>query len=311
MMNELTQDAARIVDVLSRSRCVMPYCLSGDTALAMLLGHRKAMAVELERWKSFLTEDLTVDRKAIEEELVKAGTIEECTVHSERHIVFRVDGTEVSFRCHEGVSPIREVLFLTENMRMADLQALAVGRIFRLMEKRSLNDYYDLYSLSLYGVSVPDSVAVAVRQSGYRIKTREAVMLLTHPERLVPDTRDIVCPKFGTDAKRIGAHMCSILYAPSDVRIYEEEGQPMMSACFHKTRHRPVDITEQEYREYLRDSSVTDRLMETYFLRQAYPRNAGVKRIAGAFVYAPVAQLNDFHQAGEGKVSRIATALCL
>lgn len=301
MMNELTQDAARIVDILSRSKCVIPYYLSGDAALAMLLGHRKATTVELERWRSRLTEDLTVDRKAIEEELAKVGTIEDCTVHSEGHIVFRVDGTEVSFRCHEEVSPIGEVLFLSEYMRMADLQALAVGKIFRLMEKRSLIDYYDLYSLSLYGVSVPDSVAVAVRQSGYRIRTREAVLLLTHPERLVPDTGGIVCPKHGTDAESIGVHMRSILYSASDVRIYVEEGQPMMSACFHKTRHRPVDITEQEYREFLCDSSVTDRLMETYFLKQAYPRNAGVKRIAGARVFAPVAGMYDVRESGNGK----------
>lgn len=306
-MNELTQDAARIVDVLSRAKCVKPYYLSGDTALAMLLGHRKAATVELERWRSSLTEDLTVDRKTIEEELAKAGTIGECTVRSEGHVVFRVDGTEVSFRCHEGVSPIREELFLTEYMRMADLQALAVGKIFRLMEKRSLTDCYDLYSLSLYGVSVPDSVAVAVRQSGYRIRTRDAVLLLTHPERLVPEAGGIVCPKHGTDAESIGVHMRSILYEPSDVRIYEEEGHPMMSACFHKTRHRPVDITEQEYREFLCDSSVADRLMETYFLKQAYPRNAGVKRIAGTRISAPVAGVNDVRECGsrreqEGKV---------
>lgn len=57
-----------------------------------------------------------------------------------------------------------------------------------LLRRSKFRDYYDIYSIIESGVDIYEIINIALKYSGYRLKTKNLIAMLTRSDRFVPDS---------------------------------------------------------------------------------------------------------------------------
>ena len=82
----------KIFDKVASLQCIKPYCLVGETALALQLETRLSEDLDFMSWKSLKVQKQEIDWVDIAKELKTIGTIEKQDIWDFNHVEFIVSG---------------------------------------------------------------------------------------------------------------------------------------------------------------------------------------------------------------------------
>jgi hypothetical protein len=140
----LTKNQIQLLPVLKNFS--KDYILTGGTAIALHLGHRRSIDFDLFTSKK-------VERKSIKNYLVgKKYPIEQLLYEEEDQIHFIVHGIKITFFWYP--FRIEDIVDFDGIIRIPDLLSLAAMKAFALGGRGKWKDYVDLYFLTKHGFSL-------------------------------------------------------------------------------------------------------------------------------------------------------------
>lgn len=196
-MNGLAPNAAKLIDAVARLNCIKPYVLVGGTALSIQIGSRLSEDLDFMSWRSKRNEKREVDWPEIKRELATIGTIDSFDLLDIDHVEFVVSGVKISFYANPNYSPLKEVIVLQDNLRLADKTSIGAMKMEVMMRRSKFRDYYDIYSLLENGENLQEMMSLALSYSGHRLKSKNLIAMLTRSERFIPDSNfSALSPKY-------------------------------------------------------------------------------------------------------------------
>lgn len=196
-MNGLAPNAAKLIDAVARLNCIKPYVLVGGTALSIQIGSRLSEDLDFMSWRSKRNEKREVDWPEIKRELATIGTIDSFDLLDIDHVEFVVSGVKISFYANPNYFPLKEVIVLQDNLRLADKTSIGAMKMEVMMRRSKFRDYYDIYSLLENGENLQEMMSLALSYSGHRLKSKNLIAMLTRSERFIPDSNfSALSPKY-------------------------------------------------------------------------------------------------------------------
>lgn len=163
-------------------------------------------------WRKSRDEKREVDWPEIRKELESIGTVEKCDILDIDHVEFVVNGVKISFYANPNYSPLQNEIPYMNNLRIADLVAIGAMKMEVMLRRSKFRDYYDIYSLIIAGVSLPEMISLALKYSGHRLKSKNLLAMLTRSERFVSDDQFLaLAPKYSITPKEIEEKIKSVL----------------------------------------------------------------------------------------------------
>lgn len=187
-MNGLAPNTSAIIESISKLECIKPYLLVGGTALSLQLGTRLSEDLDFMSWRKSRNERREVDWAKIKQELETVGAVEKCDILDLDHVEFVVEGVKISFYANPNQSPVQEEKLLMNNLRLADPLSIGAMKMEVMLRRSKFRDYYDIYSLLEAGADLQEMIAIALRYSGHRLKSKNLLAMLTRPERFEADS---------------------------------------------------------------------------------------------------------------------------
>lgn len=196
-MNGLAPNAEKLIDAVARLNCIKPYVLVGGTALSIQIGSRLSEDLDFMSWRSKRNEKREVDWPEIKRELATIGTIDSFDLLDIDHVEFVVSGVKISFYANPNYSPLKEVIVLQDNLRLADKTSIGAMKMEVMMRRSKFRDYYDIYALLENGENLQEMMSLALSYSGHRLKSKNLIAMLTRSERFIPDSNfSALSPKY-------------------------------------------------------------------------------------------------------------------
>ncbi len=177
----LAPHTGKIIEGISRLECIKPFTLVGGTALSIQLHTRQSEDLDFMRWKKGREDTLDIGWPGIQAQLSTVGTVESTDVVGFDQVIFVVDGVKVSFYAapRKQIPTMREIPYL-HNIRLADVESIGVMKMEAMMRRSKFRDYYDIYSILKSGVDIHRLIPAALEHSGYRLKTKGLLSMLTN-----------------------------------------------------------------------------------------------------------------------------------
>ena len=128
----------RVLESLDKVEIIKNFYLAGGTALALQLGHRKSIDLDLFSRKDFSTEEL----KTI---LSQVGKLK---IYSEekRTLNASINGIKISFLGYK-YKMLHPLIRYSKNLKLASVQDIACMKIDAISSRGSKKDFIDLYFL--------------------------------------------------------------------------------------------------------------------------------------------------------------------
>jgi len=214
MPKGLADSTAKLFDAISRLECIRRYVLVGGTALSLQLGTRLSEDLDFMSWRKSKDERREVDWPSIHTELETIGTVEHCDILDFDHVEFIVDSVKISFYANPNFAPAMHEINLQHNLRIADITAIGAMKMEVLLRRSKFRDYYDIYSIIRAGVDIHDMINIALKYSGYRLKTKNLIAMLTRSDRFIPDSNfSTLQPLYDVTPKDIEAAIIAAITA--------------------------------------------------------------------------------------------------
>lgn len=170
-----------IIEQISRLECIKPFVLVGGTALSIQLKTRQSEDLDFQRWKQGRDDTLDIGWPNIQKQLATVGEIQSVDVAGFDQVTFIVSGVKVSFYAapRKRIPTMQEIPYLN-NIRLADVASIGIMKMEALMRRSKFRDYYDIYSILKSGVDINQLIPAALEHSGYKLKTKGLMMMLTN-----------------------------------------------------------------------------------------------------------------------------------
>jgi len=182
-MNGLILKTDLLFDKVSKLNCIKPYLLSGGTALALQLHHRKSEDLDFMKWRGSKDEKMEVEWRAIEKELSEIGELQKTDILDIDHVEFLLSAVKLSFYACRKYAPVKCPVDFQNNIKLADMPAIMSMKMEVLMRRSAFRDYYDIYAMLKSGLDISESIAKAIEYSGHKLKTKNLLSMLTNGER--------------------------------------------------------------------------------------------------------------------------------
>ncbi|MDL2257106.1 nucleotidyl transferase AbiEii/AbiGii toxin family protein [Bacteroidales bacterium OttesenSCG-928-I14] len=205
-MKGLAVHTEAIIEKASQLKCILPYYLVGGTALSLQIEHRLSEDLDFMRW----TDSGEVDWVNIEKELSAIGDVQKTEIMSFEHVEFVVSGVKFSFYDCPKKNPVQRTIPFLNNIRMADVDSIAVMKMETLLRRSKFRDYYDLYCIfrDKSNEEIKQLVDAALRYSGHKLKTKNLLAILTSGDRFRNDEAfKQLDPKYQITAEEIESSM--------------------------------------------------------------------------------------------------------
>ena len=187
MRQGLTTNIDAIIESVAQLDCIKPYILSGGTALAMQIGHRKSEDLDFMMWRISKNDKPEVKWNEIEKELSqKIGEIENFNMLGFDQVEFLVKGVKFSFFVSDNHSPISSAIDYLGNIRLADIEAIMAMKMEVMLRRMKFRDYYDIYSIIKEGHSIHNGIKKALSYSRHRLSSKNIIAMLLGGQ-FVPD----------------------------------------------------------------------------------------------------------------------------
>lgn len=211
-MNGLATNTASIFESVSRLECIKPYVLVGGTALSLQLGTRESEDLDFMSWRRNRSEKREVDWPRIKKELESIGTVEQCDILDIDHVEFKVNGVKLSFYANPNYSPVKGLVPCLNNIVLADKTSIGAMKMEVMLRRSKYRDYYDIYSLLKSGENLKEMISIALKYSGYRLKSKNLIAMLTRSDRFIQDNNfSALHPKYNVTSKEIEQYIISAL----------------------------------------------------------------------------------------------------
>lgn len=192
--------------------CISPYVLVGGTALSLQIGTRLSEDLDFMSWRTSKNEKREVNWPAIKRELENVGRIDRIDILDSDHVEFIVSGVKLSFYANPNSSPLKTEVAYSNNLRLADKTSIGAMKMEVMLRRSKFRDYYDIYSLLEAGEDIYEMMALALKYSRHRLKSKNLLAMLTRSERFVPDSDFATLrPTYDVTAKQIEQRIISAL----------------------------------------------------------------------------------------------------
>lgn len=213
-MIALAPYTSRLFDMVAALECIKPYFLVGGTALALQLDTRLSEDLDFMNWKLQKAQNQEVDWAAIEKELKTIGTIEAHDIWDFNHVEFIVSGVKISFYTSGKSSPITVPVYLKDNLRLADVEAIGAMKMEVMLRRSNFRDYYDIYSILQHGTDFRKLVDLSLSYSGHILTTKNLLAILTDSSRFHIDSGfEQLNPKYKVTPADIEAYLKTTIKA--------------------------------------------------------------------------------------------------
>lgn len=203
-MNGLAPHTTLIFDAICRLDCIKDYTLVGGTALSIQISNRLSEDLDFMSWRTTRNEKREVDWFSIKKQFESVGTVESFDILDINHIVFVVDGVKVSFYASPNYSPLKSVIPLAGNLKLADKTSIGAMKMEVMLRRSAFRDYYDIYSLLEEGEDIKEMIDIALKYSGHILKSKNLFAMLTNSDRFTADSNfKALMPKYDVTAKDI------------------------------------------------------------------------------------------------------------
>lgn len=188
-MNGLAPQTSLIFDAITKLECIKPFVLVGGTALSLQMGTRQSEDLDFMRWKQDSKDSLEVGWPKIKRELETIGIIESENIMGFDHVEFVVNGVKLSFYAapRKAISTMSPILY-QNNLRIADVKTIGAMKMEVMLRRAKFRDYYDLYSILKNGVDIQELISMAIEHSGYKLKTKNLLSMITNGELYTKDS---------------------------------------------------------------------------------------------------------------------------
>jgi len=203
----------RLIEAVSRLECIKPFVLVGGTALSIQLETRQSEDLDFMRWQQGKDDTLDIGWPSIQRELETIGTVEDVQVAGFDQVLFMVDGVKISFYAapRKRIATMREIPFLN-NIRLADVESIAVMKMEAMMRRSKFRDYYDIYSILKNGADINKLMPLALEHSGHKLKMKGLMAMLTNGELFRRDEQFLqLQPVYDVTSKDIEIYIKSLL----------------------------------------------------------------------------------------------------
>jgi hypothetical protein len=203
----------RLIEAVSRLECIKPFVLVGGTALSIQLKKRQSEDLDFMRWQLGKDDTLDIGWPSIQRELETIGTVEDVQVAGFDQVLFMVDGVKISFYAapRKRIATMREIPFLN-NIRLADVESIAVMKMEAMMRRSKFRDYYDIYSILKNGADINKLMPLALEHSGHKLKMKGLMAMLTNGELFRRDEQFLqLQPVYDVTSKDIEIYIKSLL----------------------------------------------------------------------------------------------------
>ena len=156
----------------------------GGTALSLQLGTRLSEDLDFMRWKADKNDRLEIDWPGIKRGLETIGKVENVDILGFDHALFIVDGVKLSFYAapRKRLPAMREIT-IQDNLKVADVVSIGAMKMETMARRSRFRDYFDIYSVLKAGADFGKMVAMAISHSGYTLKEKNLLAILSNGER--------------------------------------------------------------------------------------------------------------------------------
>ena len=183
-MKGLAPNVSKIFSSVSKLECIKPFVLVGGTALSLQLGTRLSEDLDFMRWKADKNDRLEIDWPGIKRGLETIGKVENVDILAFDHALFIVDGVKLSFYAapRKKLPAMREIT-IQNNLKVADVVSIGAMKMETMARRSRFRDYFDIYSVLKAGADFEKMVAMAISHSGYTLKEKNLLAILSNGER--------------------------------------------------------------------------------------------------------------------------------
>ena len=183
-MKGLAPNVSKIFSSVSKLECIKPFVLVGGTALSLQLGTRLSEDLDFMRWKADKNDRLEIDWPGIKRGLETIGKVENVDILGFDHALFIVDGVKLSFYAapRKKLPAMREIT-IQDNLKVADVVSIGAMKMETMARRSRFRDYFDIYSVLKAGADFEKMVAMAISHSGYTLKEKNLLAILSNGER--------------------------------------------------------------------------------------------------------------------------------
>ena len=183
-MKGLAPNVSKIFSSVSKLECIKPFVLVGGTALSLQLGTRLSEDLDFMRWKADKNDRLEIDWPGIKRGLETIGKVENVDILGFDHALFIVDGVKLSFYAapRKRLPAMREIT-IQDNLKVADVVSIGAMKMETMARRSRFRNYFDIYSVLKAGADFGKMVAMAISHSGYTLKEKNLLAILSNGER--------------------------------------------------------------------------------------------------------------------------------
>lgn len=209
----LAPQTGNLIQAVSKLECIKPYVLVGGTALSIQLKTRQSEDLDFMRWKRDKDDSLNVNWPILQHELETIGEVQDVQILGFDQVLFLVDGVKISFYAapRKRIDTMVEIPYMN-NIRLADVESIGVMKMEAMMRRSKFRDYYDIYSILKNGADIHKLIPMALEHSGYRLKTKGLMAMLTNGELFRKDAAfNQLCPVYNVTATEIEKYIKELL----------------------------------------------------------------------------------------------------
>ena len=187
-MNGLAPHTSELFERISLLECIKPFVLVGGTALSLQLNLRQSEDLDFMRWKQSPKDKLDVGISTIKHELETVGHIDAMDIGDFNFVEFVVEGVKLSFYAapRKQITSMQVIRYLN-NLQLADIKSIGAMKMEAMLRRSKFRDYYDIYSILKQGVDFNEMIELALEHSGYLLKRKNLLAMLTNGERFRKD----------------------------------------------------------------------------------------------------------------------------
>lgn len=221
MKQSLAPHTGRIFEEISKMESIKPFILVGGTALSLQLNTRQSEDLDFMRWKENSRDNLDIGWPGIKKELATIGQIQDEDIAGFDQASFIVDGVKISFYAapRKRIPTMQEIQFMN-NLRLADIESIAIMKMETMMRRNKFRDYYDIYSILKTGADINKLISLALEHSGHRLKSKNLMAMLTNGQLFRKDENfSHLQPKYNVSSEDIEKYIKSLLERDHVIRL--------------------------------------------------------------------------------------------
>jgi hypothetical protein len=114
----------------------------------------------------------------------------------------------------EKSSPVTSPVYLKNNLKLADIEAIGAMKMEDLLRRSNFRDYYDIYSILQQGINFKKLVDSSLSYSGHILTTKNLLAMLTDSSRFQVDSGfEQLNPKYKITPADIEGYLKTIVKA--------------------------------------------------------------------------------------------------